>query len=254
MVRPLRACAGAGVSAPSTAMVLAAGLGARMRPLTDDRPKALVEVDGRALIDHMLDRLAEGGVTRAVVNVHAFADRLEAHLRARRGGPHILVSDERERLLETGGGLKAAEALLGPDPVFTANIDAVWIERGVPALAALAEAFDAGRMDACLLVTRTDRALGLDGPGDVFMAADGRLRFRGQEARAPYAYCGVQVFKPALAAAEPDAVFSTSRIWRRLAQEGRLYGVELQGEWMHVGDPIARDAAEARLRSSAASP
>ena len=233
-------------------MVLAAGLGTRMRPLTDDRPKALVEVGARALIDHMLDRLAQAGVSRAVVNVHAFADRLEAHLRARAGAPAITISDERARLLETGGGLKAAAALLGAAPVFTANIDAVWIERGRPALETLAQAFEAERMDACLLVTRSDRALGLDGPGDFFMAADGRLRFRGDEAGAPFAFCGVQVFKPQLAAAEPDEVFSTARIWRRLAGQGRLFGVELAGDWMHVGDPHARGQAEARLRGSAA--
>ena len=235
------------MTAPTTAMVLAAGLGTRMRPLTDDRPKALVEVGGRALIDHMLDRLAEADVTRAVVNVHAFADRLEAHLRTRSRAPSLMISDERTRLLETGGGLKAAAGLLGTAPVFTANIDAVWIERGEPALGALARAFDPERMDACLLVTRTDRALGLDGPGDFFIDAGGRLAFRDGAPDAPYAFCGVQVFKPALAAAEPDAVFSTSRIWRRLAAQGRLYGVELDGEWMHVGDPAARLAAEARL-------
>ena len=240
------------MSTPTTAMVLAAGLGTRMRPLTDDRPKALVEVGGRALIDHMLDRLAQAGVSRAVVNVHAFADRLETHLGGRSGSPEILISDERARLLETGGGLKAAQRLLGAAPVFTANIDAVWIEQGPAALPALAQAFDPARMDACLLVTRTARAIGLDGPGDFFMADDGALRFRGEEAAAPYAFCGVQVFKPALAAAEPDVVFSTSRIWRRLAQAGRLHGVELQGEWMHVGDPAARAEAEARLRSWAA--
>ncbi len=237
---------------PHTAMVLAAGLGTRMRPLTDDRPKALVSVMGRPLVDHMLDRLAAAGVSRAVVNVHAFADRLEAHLRGRSGAPSIVIADERERLLETGGGLKAAAGLLGLEPVFTANIDAVWLEQGTPALAALAQGFDPLRMDACLLVTRTERASGLDGPGDFFMGADGRLAFRGEAADAPYAFCGVQVFKPALAAAEPDAVFSTSRIWRRLAGEGRLYGVELNGEWMHVGDPAARTAAEVKLRRSAA--
>ncbi len=240
------------MSPPVTAMVLAAGLGTRMRPLTHDRPKALVEVGGRVLIDHMLDRLADAGVMRAVVNVHAFADRLEAHLRARAGAPAIVISDERAKLLETGGGLKAARWLLGDAPVFTANIDAVWIERGAPALPALAAAFDLQRMDACLLVTRCDRALGLDGPGDFFLGPDGALRFRDAAPSAPYAFCGVQVFKPALAASEPDEVFSTARLWRRMAAQGRLYGVELQGEWMHVGDPAARLAAEERLRTSAA--
>jgi len=237
---------------PSTAMVLAAGLGTRMRPLTDDRPKALVDVGGRVLIDHMLDRLAEAGVSRAVVNVHAFADRLEAHLAKRRCAPTIVISDERARLLETGGGLKKARSLLGDPPIFTANIDAVWVEHGEPALTALAHAFDPERMDACLLVTPTREALGFDGPGDFFRAQDGRLSFRGDAPRAPYAFAGVQIFKPALVDGETEAVFSTSRIWRRLAQAGRLYGVALDGAWMHVGDPAAREAAEARLAGSGA--
>jgi MurNAc alpha-1-phosphate uridylyltransferase len=234
---------------PHTAMVLAAGLGTRMRPLTNDRPKALVEVGGRVLIDHMLDRLADAGVTRAVVNVHAFADRLEAHLAARATAPAIVVSDERAELLETGGGLKRARSLLGEDPVFTANIDAVWIEQGEPALDALVRGFDPERMDACLLVTPTAEALGFDGPGDFFMAADGRLSFRGDAPTAPYAFAGVQIFKPALVDGEAATIFSTSGIWRRLAAEGRLSGVVLDGEWMHVGDPEARDAAERRLAS-----
>jgi MurNAc alpha-1-phosphate uridylyltransferase len=238
------------VSLPKTAMVLAAGLGTRMKPLTDDRPKALVEVGGRTLIDHMLDRLAEAGVERAVVNVHAFADRLEWHLARRRGGPRVTVSDERARLLETGGGLKHARPMLGDDPIFTANIDAVWIERGEPALATLAAGFDPERMDARLLVAPTEGALGLDGPGDFFLGEDGRLSFRGEAASAPYVFCGVQVFKPAVVDAETEAVFSTNRIWRRLADAGRLFGHVLQGEWMHVGDPRARDAAEMRLRDA----
>jgi N-acetyl-alpha-D-muramate 1-phosphate uridylyltransferase len=228
-------------------MVLAAGLGSRMRPLTLDRPKALVEVGGRALIDHVLDRLAEAGVSRAVVNVHAFADRLEAHLARRTRPPAIVISDERDALLETGGGLRKALSLLGEAPVFTANIDAVWIEHGAPALAALADGFDAVQMDARLLLTPTDRALGFDGPGDVFLEPDGRVRFRGEAASAPYAFAGVQVFKPALAADGPDGAFSTSLIWRRLAEAGRLYGCVLDGDWMHVGDPAARHAAERRL-------
>jgi MurNAc alpha-1-phosphate uridylyltransferase len=235
---------------PTTAMVLAAGLGTRMKPLTDDRPKALVEVDGRALIDHMLDRLAEAGVARAVVNVHAFADRLELHLARRRGGPRITVSDERARLLETGGGIRHARPLLGDDPILTANIDAVWIERGEAALSALAAGFEPEEMDARLLVAPTEHALGLDGPGDFFLGDDGRLSFRGEAERAPFVFCGVQIFKPALVDAEAESVFSTNRVWRRLAAQGRLYGHVLQGEWMHVGDPLARDAAEARLRAA----
>src|SRR5262249_6798488 len=159
--------------------VLAAGLGTRMRPLTNDRPKALVEVAGRALIDHVLDRLADAGVKRAVVNVHWFADRLESHLAGRRGGPEIVISDERRELLETGGGLKKARKLLGDDPVFVANIDSVWIDRG-DALAELAALWDPERMDTALLLARREESIGFEGAGDVFLGDDGRLTFRGE--------------------------------------------------------------------------
>jgi MurNAc alpha-1-phosphate uridylyltransferase len=232
---------------PTTAMVLAAGVGSRMRPLTDDRPKALVEVAGRPLIDHMLDRLGEAGVTRAVVNVHAFADQLEAHLARRSRAPAIVISDERGELLETGGGLNKARALLGEAPVFVGNIDSVWIEQGAPALVSLAKAFDPAKMDVCLLLTPTQAAMGFDGPGDFFKDSDGRLTFRGDAAAAPFAYIGAHICKPQIVEGEPLAPFSLARVWRRLAPLGRLYGVVLEGEWMHVGDPAARDAAEARL-------
>jgi MurNAc alpha-1-phosphate uridylyltransferase len=235
---------------PTTAMVLAAGLGTRMRPLTDDRPKALVEVGGRSLIDHVLDRLAEAGVQRAVVNVHYFADLLERRL-AGRSRPQILISDERDELLETGGGLKKARALLGDDPVLVANIDSVWIEDGEPALDVLAHAWDPTRMDALLLLAPMARAIGFDTPGDFFMAADGRLSFRGETAHAPFAFMGVHIAKPQLVDGEPDGPFSLSRLWREMAAEGRLFGVVFDGLWMHVGDPEARDAAEARLMQAA---
>lgn len=236
---------------PTTAMVLAAGLGTRMRPLTDDRPKALVEVGGRALIDHVLDRLADAGVDRAVVNVHWFADRLEAHL-AGRARPRIVISDERARLLETGGGLKQARPLLGDDPIFVANIDSVWTDRG-DALADLARAWDPGRMDALLLLARREGAIGFEGKGDVFLAEDGRLTFRGEAPSAPYAYMGVHITRPQVVDDGPDGPFSLSPVWRRLAAQGRLYGRVLDGDWMHVGDPAARDAAEARLAQAARS-
>lgn len=234
------------MSAPTTAMVLAAGLGTRMRPLTDDRPKALVEVGGRALVDHVLDRLAGAGVTDAVVNVHWFADRLESHLAERTAGPRIVISDERAALLETGGGLKKAMPLLGPEPVFVANIDSVWIDRG-DALGDLARLWDPGRMDAALLLARREGAIGFEGDGDVFLADDGRLTFRGETPSAPYAYMGVHITRPDYVADGPDGAFSLSGLWRRSAAAGRLYGCLLDGEWMHVGDPSARDAAEARL-------
>src|ERR1700761_48211 len=233
-------------AAPKTAMVLAAGLGTRMRPLTLDRPKALVEVAGRALIDHMLDRLHEAGVERAVVNVHWFADRLEAHLEARRGGPEIIISDERRELLETGGGLKKARKLLGDDPVFVANIDSVWIARR-DALAELADLWDPERMDAALLLARREASIGFEGAGDFFLGEDGRLTFRGDAASAPYAYMGVHITKPQIVDAEPKGPFSLTRVWRKLAAEGRLYGRCLDGFWMHVGDPVSRAAAEQKL-------
>ncbi|WP_372708234.1 N-acetylmuramate alpha-1-phosphate uridylyltransferase MurU [Brevundimonas sp.] len=230
-------------------MVLAAGLGTRMRPLTDDRPKALVEVGGRALIDHVLDRLAGVGVERAVVNVHWFAERLERHLAARGRGPEIAVSDERAELLETGGGLKKAAPLLGGDPVFVANIDSVWVDRG-DALNQLARLWKPSIMDAALLLARRDGSIGFEGAGDVFLADDGRLTFRGDERTAPFAYMGVHITRPDYAAAGPDGPFSLSGLWRESAKAGRLFGCVLDGDWMHVGDPRARDEAEARLAAA----
>jgi MurNAc alpha-1-phosphate uridylyltransferase len=232
---------------PKTAMVLAAGLGTRMRPLTDDRPKALVEVGGRALIDHVLDRLADAGVETAVVNVHWFADRLEAHLAMRRR-PRIVISDERTELLETGGGLKKARALLGEDPVWVANIDSVWTG-GAGALERLVELWDPERMDVALLLAGREGAVGFEGNGDVFLAPDGRLTFRGDAPEAPWAYMGVHITKPGIVDEGPEGPFSLATLWRRLAGEGRLYGATLDGFWMHVGDPAARDEAEARLRA-----
>jgi len=231
---------------PRTAMVLAAGLGTRMRPLTEDRPKALVEVAGRALIDHVLDRLSDAGVETAVVNVHWFADRLETHLAAREGVPEIIISDERAELLETGGGLKKASTLLGDQPVFVANIDSVWTDRG-DALTELAALWDGDRMEVALLLARRDGSIGSEGAGDVFLAEDGRLTFRGAAASAPYAYMGIHICRPDYADAGPNGPFSLSGLWRRSAEAGRLCGCVLDGDWMHVGDPQARDAAEARL-------
>ena len=236
-------------------MVLAAGLGTRMRPLTDDRPKALVEVAGRALIDHVLDRLAEAGVERAVVNVHWFADRLQSHLAARGRGPEIVISDERAELLETGGGLKKAIPLLGPDPVFVANIDSVWIDRtGTPggALNQLARLWNPSIMDAALLLARREGSIGFEGDGDFFLADDmpgqgGRLTFRGDAPEAPVAYMGVHICRPDYVADSPEGPFSLATLWRRSAAAGRLFGCVLDGDWMHVGDPQARDEAEAKL-------
>jgi len=235
------------MNAPTTAMVLAAGLGLRMRPLTLDRPKALVEVNGRALIDHVLDRLVEAGVTRAVVNVHAFADQVEAHLAARRD-LDIAISDERAGLLDSGGGIKHARGLLGEAPIIVANIDSIWIEQGAPTLPALVEAWDEARMDNLLLLADLERSLGFDGSGDFFRDLEGRLTPRGEAARAPFGFMGVQILRPGLFADTPEAAFSIWPTWRRLIAKGRLHGTVFDGFWMHVGDPAAHEAAEARLR------
>jgi MurNAc alpha-1-phosphate uridylyltransferase len=232
-------------------MVMAAGLGTRMRPLTNDRPKPLIQVAGRALIDHMLDRLAAAGVSKAVVNVHYLADQLEAHLAARRD-LSITISDERAQLMETGGGLVKAAAHLGADPIFVANTDQVWSENTQAALPALLDAWDARAMDALLLVARRETALGYDAPGDFFLAADGRLGRRGKAASAPFAYTGVQILHPRLLQGRALEPFSTNLLWDEALARGRLFGVLLDGVWMHVGDPAARDAAEAALAVKAA--
>ncbi|WP_421730673.1 nucleotidyltransferase family protein [Brevundimonas sp.] len=246
------------MTVPHTAMVLAAGLGTRMRPLTNDRPKALVEVGGRTLIDHNLDRLAEAGVRRCVVNVHAFADRLIDHLRARTGGIEIVISDEREHALplETGGGIKAAADLLGDLPVLVVNIDSVWIEDREPpatAIRDLAAGFDPERAQARLLLARAERTLGLDGAGDFLMDDQGRLTGRrtAGAATAPFNYMGVHIVDPRPIYAWPETEFGLfpagGGLWGDWAAQGRLHGHVLDGDWMHVGDPQARDDAEARL-------
>jgi MurNAc alpha-1-phosphate uridylyltransferase len=244
---------------PKTAMVLAAGLGTRMRPLTDGRPKALVEVGGKVLIDHMLDRLADAGVERAVVNIHAFADALKSHLQGYRR-LEIAVSDERAhpRPLETGGGIKFARALLPEIPILVANIDSVWIEDGEPpshAIADLCAGFDPARMNARLMLARMARTSGFDGAGDFRMEADGRLiprRITG-EATAPLNYMGVHILDPRPIFAHAETEFGLFPLkgpfWADWAAAGRLHGAIMEGDWMHVGDPAARDAAEARLRA-----
>ena len=227
-------------------MVMAAGLGTRMRPLTDARPKALIEVGGRTLIDHTLDRLEAAGVTRAVVNVHAFADQLEAHL-ARRRSPEILISDERAALLETGGGVKKGRALLGEAPIWVANSDYVWLEGEDDPLAMVAQAWDPARMDACLIVIPKARTMGFDTPGDFFRAEDGRLTHRNGAAEAPYHCFGVEILDPQRVYEVAAERFSLFQVWMAAAAKGRLRGVTPDGFWMQVGDPASLAAAEARL-------
>jgi MurNAc alpha-1-phosphate uridylyltransferase len=232
---------------PKVAMVMAAGLGTRMRPLTDTRPKALVEVGGKALIDHVLDRLAEAGVETCVVNVHHFADQMEAHL-AGRTHPRVLISDERHELLDSGGGVRHARDLLGDDPIWVANIDSLWVEGETPALEAMKALWDPARMDACLLLVPRGRGIGFEGPRGFFRDPSGRLTHSAEpEPPTPFANVGFQIIKPQVLDAEPEGAFSIVPVWRRLSAEGRLYGAVMDGFWMHVGDPAARDAAEARM-------
>jgi MurNAc alpha-1-phosphate uridylyltransferase len=232
-----------------TGMALAAGLGTRMRPITDDKPKALVEVGGKALVDWALDRFAAAGVERSVVNIHHFADLMEAHLNARPGPPALTVSDERGEVLETGGGVVKALPQLGSAPFFVSNIDAVWVDRDERELDRLRAAWDPRRMDALLLLAPMDRTLGFDGPGDAFLDPDGALRFRGEAAAAPYAYAGVQILNPAILAGRQAVRFSMTEVWRELVTRKRIHGMVMQSFWMHVGDPAALAEAEARLKA-----
>jgi len=227
-------------------MVLAAGLGTRMRPLTDNLPKALVPVAGRPLIDRVLDKLVEAGVTRAVVNVHHFADQVEAHLRARRD-LEVLISDERAGLLDSGGGIQHARALLGEDPIFVANIDSLWLEGETPALEALKRAWDPARMDILLLLVERGHGIGFEGPQGFFMDEAGRLTHSAAtDVVTPFANVGFGILKPQVLDGQTGA-FSIVPIWHRLQADGRLHGAAMDAFWMHVGDPAARDAAEARL-------
>jgi MurNAc alpha-1-phosphate uridylyltransferase len=232
---------------PKTAMVLAAGLGTRMRPLTDQIPKALVTVAGRTLLDRVLDTLAAAGVERAVINVHHFADQVEAHLK-RRTDLEILISDERAGLLDSGGGIQHARALLGETPFFVANIDSLWLEGATPALEALKAAWDPERMDLLLLLVARGNGIGFEGPQGFLMDSDGRLTHSvSPEVVTPFANVGFGILKPQILDGAGDGAFSIIPVWHRLQAQGRLFGVVMDSFWMHVGDPAARDAAETRL-------
>lgn len=237
-------------SALPTAMVLSAGLGTRMRPLTDTRPKPLVAVEGRALIDHVLDRVAEAGIPRAVVNLHHHADLLEAHLKARAGAPEVLLSDERGALLETGGGVRKALPLIGPGPFLAINSDTIWIEGMRPNLARLAERFDPATMDALLLLAPAALSIGYDGMGDFQMDTLGRLTRRAERQVAPFVYAGAAILKPELFAGTPEGAFSLNRVFDKAAADERLFGLRLDGVWMHVGTPDAIALAEEAIQRS----
>jgi N-acetyl-alpha-D-muramate 1-phosphate uridylyltransferase len=235
---------------PKSAIVLAAGLGTRMRPYNGHVPKPLVTVGGRSLIDYGLDRLAEAGVERVVVNVHHLADAVERHLASRRR-PRIIISDERESLLGTGGGIAKALPQLGAAPFFLVNSDTLWLDGLKPNFARLAESFDASAMDALLLLAPSAGSLGYQGRGDYTMLDDGRLRRRGETEVAPFIYAGAAILSPALFAEAPQGAFGLTNLFDRAADAGRLFGLRLDGLWMHVGTPEAVAAAEAALAATA---
>lgn len=231
----------------TTAMLLAAGLGTRMKPLTDTLPKPLIEVGGRTLVDRVLDKLVAQGVTRAVVNVHYLADLMEAHLK-QRTDVEIIISDERDTLLETGGGVIKALPLLGKDPFFVVNTDVTWATPGDTTFSDMAEAYEPGEMDALLLLADMGATLGFRGPGDFFLGHDGHVQRRGDKPSAPYVFAGTHITHAGVLGAYEAKPFSANTYWNAMGRAGRLYGTVMSPFWMHVGDPAGRDEAEARLK------
>lgn len=236
---------------PHTAMVLAAGFGTRMRPLTDHTPKPLMRVAGKPLLDHVLDRLAEVGVDQAVVNVHYLGEQIIAHT-ASRQTPKVVISDERSEVLGTGGGVVKALPLLGSEPFFHLNADTLWIDSVAPNLQRLADAFDPARMDVLLLMAPTAGSIGYDGTGDYTMLTDGRLQRRKEQHVVPFVYAGVAILSPAIFKDAPQGEFSLTKLFDEAAARERLFGLRLEGVWMHVGTPDAIVAAERAFLASAA--
>lgn len=233
------------MSRPTRAMLLAAGRGERMRPLSDTTPKPLLELHGRSLIERALDRLEEAGVEQVVVNLHHLGEQLRARL-AGRQRPAVVFSEE-EALLETGGGVAKALPLLGAAPFYVVNGDALWLDGVRPALRRLAELWDEARMDALLLLHPTVAALGFEGRGDFVMTAEGRLRRRLEREVAPFAYAGVQLLHPRLFEGAPPGAYSFNRLWDRAIEAERLWGLRHDGTWYHVGTPEALKLAEQEL-------
>lgn len=232
-------------------MVLAAGFGTRMRPLTESVPKPLVSVSGKPLLDHVLDRLANAGVERAVVNVHYLAEQIIAHTRTRKR-PVVDISDERDAILGTGGGVVRALPMLGDAPFFHINSDTIWIEGPRPNLDRLAAAYDPAHMDALLLMAATATSIGYDGVGDYAMAASGALTRRKERAVVPFVFAGAAILSPKMFAGAPSGAFALTDLFDRAEQQGRLHGIRLEGTWMHVGTPEAVGDAERAILASAA--
>lgn len=232
---------------PDTAMVMAAGKGTRMMPLTADRPKPLVKVAGTTLLDHVLDQLRSAGVGKIVVNVHYLPDQIEAHLAAHAADFAVTISDERELLRDTGGGLIQALPKIGADPFYCVNADNWWVDEGGNALIDMAEAWDAERMDVLMLVVPFDRAGNTQGLGDFDMDPDGRLSRGGPRRQRPYVWTGIQMMSKAVVCDPPQDVFSTNIFWDRAIAKGRCYGLVHDGQWYDVGYPAAIGMTEAAL-------
>jgi MurNAc alpha-1-phosphate uridylyltransferase len=234
---------------PRTAMIMAAGLGKRMRPLTASRPKPLIEVGGKTLLDHVLERLHAAGVRKVVVNVHYLADALEAHLASRDHGLEVVISDERDLLMETGGGLVRAAPLIDTDPFLALNSDNLWIDGPANTLRLLASQWDDARMDALLLLVPQARALNHSGMGDFHMDSTGRLRRRERSHVAPFVFTGIQIASKRLLRDAPEGPFSTNILWDRAIEEGRCFGAVHQGLWFDVGTPQSIQLTETAIEN-----
>jgi MurNAc alpha-1-phosphate uridylyltransferase len=231
---------------PTRALVLAAGLGQRMRPLTNSIPKPLVRLGGRPLLDHVLDRLAEAGIVEAVINVHYLPDLIEAHLRGRTM-PRVMISDEREQLLDTGGAVKKTLHLLGDAGFLVHNSDSVWIEQQGATLTRMIDAWNPDEMDSLLLLAPAASSLGYSGRGDFSLGEAGEVRRRRKDETVPYIFAGVSINHPRLFADCPEGPFSINLVWDRALSAGRLASICLDGTWMHIGTPAALEDAERRL-------
>jgi len=248
--RALRLRAEVPAEIPRTAMIMAAGLGKRMRPLTATKPKPLIEVAGQALLDHVLDRLRSAGVEKVVVNVHYLADAVEAHLASRKHGLEVVISDERKLLMETGGGLMQAADLIDADPFLAVNSDNFWVDGPADTLKLLASHWDDAKMDALLLLVPLARARNHRGMGDFHMDRNGRLRRREKSRVAPFVYTGIQMLSKRLLRDAPDGPFSTNLFWSRAIEEGRCFGAVHQGLWFDVGTPKSIKLTEAALEDA----
>lgn len=230
-------------------MVLAAGLGLRMRPLTDSMPKPLVPVAGKPLITHLLELLTRAQLQRVVINAHYLADQIKQFATEYTDTP-LTISDESDRLLDSGGGVKKALPHLGTDPFFVLNADSFWIDGPRSNLRRLAEAWNPAHMDILLLVASGTQVTGYSGPGDFVMDPIGRLTRRPERMLAPFVYAGVAIMRSTLFADTPDDPFSLNLLFNRAIAEHRLFGLRLDGEWLHVGSPDAIKAAEWRIDRS----